>query len=83
MGLAQAAAALSEAQQEKNRLQASVENVQQLQRSMLSKELEALDAIDSATDFSPRLAFSLEPVLPSVLAQYQELSGGIPGSDLG
>jgi len=72
-------AALTAVQSEKSKLQGDMERLQLLQKRMLSRELEALDAIDEAsTSDSPssRLAFALDPAFVPSLEQLAYFSVG-------
>jgi DNA repair exonuclease SbcCD ATPase subunit len=71
-------AALTGAQREKEKLQKDMERLLGEQKRMLSRELEALDAIDeaSASDASSaRLAFSLDPAFLPALEQMSYFEG--------
>jgi TolA-binding protein len=70
--------ALTQAQSEKSKLQGDMERLQALQKRMLTRELEALDAIDEAStsdDSSTRLAFALDPAFVPSLEQLAYFSG--------
>jgi hypothetical protein len=72
-------AALTAAQKEKDSMQKKAEYLLSQQKRMLSRELEALDAIDEASTSdasSHRFAFSLDPAFEPALQQMVDFSNG-------
>jgi Spy/CpxP family protein refolding chaperone len=74
-------AALTATQREKDKLHKDMERLLSEQKRMLSRELEALDAIDevSVSDgSSSRFAFALDPALVPSLEQIVGFDGPMP-----